>query len=179
MNIHCTKKLMAKLPFEESPAVEYLSEPAQRLFNWHANLITIQRKQCVILVNDATRYAVFLPSMTKPELKHIEQHFHDVFVNSLIKAGLEFPLIEVAAKHLHEARFKYDTVCSRSVQGTMRLMTEDLDWSLYHNSQHIDDIALYSTSAWLSDRPCNVKGVKDCIWPVKAMTELLLSLQQI
>ena len=162
---------MAKLPFEETQSSGYPSESVQRLFNWHANLITIQRKQCVILVNDATRYAVFLPSMIKPELKLLEHHFHDVFINSLIKAGLEFPLIEAAAKHLYEAGFNYDTVCSRSVQGTMRLMTEDLDWSLYHNSQHIDEIALYSTSAWLSDRPCNVKGVKDCIWPVKAMSE--------
>lgn len=168
---------MAKLPCEESPSVEYLSAPAQQFYNWHANLITIQRQQCVILVNDATRYAVFLPSMTKPELKHFEHHFHDVFVNSLIKAGLDYPLIEVAAKHLHDTKFNYDTVCSRSVQGTMRLMTEDLDWSLYHNSQHIDEMTLYSTSAWLSDRPCNIKGVKDCIWPVTAMSELLSQLQ--
>lgn len=168
---------MTKLPFEESPAFEHLSEPAHQFFNWHANLVTIQRKQCVILVNDATRYAVFLHSMTKPELKHFDYHFHDVFVNSLIKAGLDYPLIEVAAKHLHDTKSHYDTVCSRSVQGTMRLMTEDLDWSLYHNSQHIDEIALYSTSAWLSDRPCNVKGVKGCIWPVKAMTELLSQLR--
>ena len=167
---------MAKLPFEESPAVEYLSAPSQQCYKWHSNMITIQRKQCVILVNDATRYAVFLPSMTKSELKHFDYHFHNVFVNSLIKADLDYPLIEVAAKHLHDIKFHYDTVCSRSVQGTMRLMTEDLNWSLYHNSQHIDDVAVYTTSAWLSDRPCNIKGVKDCIWPVKAMSELLSEL---
>ncbi len=180
MIIHCTKKLASKLP--ENPneqnqqvAIGLLSEWQ----HWHANVITVQRKQCVIAVHDATRYAVFVPNMTKKHLVDIELHIQDVFINSLMKAGVDMALVDKAARFFTQDTVQLDTQCSRSVQGTMRLMAEELDWNLKHNKQNLDDIALYSTSAWLSDRPCNIKGQKECLWPIKAMTELLTKLPPI
>ena len=149
------------------------------LEQWHANIINIQHKQCVIMVHDATRYAVFLPATIKKELPYLGYHFHDIFISSLIKSGIAPDLINKAASYLEEDRLQLDTTCNRSVQGTMRLMAEELEWSLKYDSKHIDDIAIYSTSAWLSDRPCNIKGQKDCIWPIKEMTKLLEQLPTI
>jgi len=40
----------------------------------------------------------------------------------------------------------------------------------------LDAICSYRTGAWLTDRPCTVKGQKDCIWPDKAMLALRTSL---
>jgi len=180
MIIHCTKKLASKLPENTN---EQNQQVAIGLLNewqhWHANVITVQRKQCVIAVNDATRYAVFVPNMTKKHLVDIDLHIQDVFINSLMKAGVDMALVDKAARYFTQDTVQLDTQCSRSVQGTMRLMAEELDWNLKHNGQHLDDIALYSTSAWLSDRPCNIKGKKECLWPIKAMTELLTKLPPI
>ncbi|KGJ88391.1 DUF6933 domain-containing protein [Colwellia psychrerythraea] len=184
MIIHCTKKLASKLPENTNKQNQQI---AIGLLNewqhWHANIITVQRKQCVIAVHDATRYAVFVPNMTKKHLAEFELHMQDVFINSLIKAGVDIALVDKAARYFtqysQQLDTQFDTQCNRSVQGTMRLMAEELDWNLKHNGQHFDDIALYSTSAWLSDRPCNIKGQKECLWPIKAMTELLTKLPKI
>jgi len=40
-------------------------------------------------------------------------------------------------------------------------------------STSITDLSAYRTSVWLADRPCNVKGSKDFVWPMKAMLALL------
>lgn len=182
MIIHCTKKLFSKLPEQLTQSTSQSITSIGLLDawqHWHANVINIQRKQCVILVHDATRYAVFLPAMNKKELADLFGHFQDVFINSLMKAGVDMELVEKAATYLYDNRLQLDTTCNRSVQGTMRLMAEEMDWSLKFDGKHIDDIAIYSTSAWLSDRPCNVKGQKDCIWPIKEMTKLLVQLPTI
>lgn len=182
MIIHCTKKLFTKLPDQltQSATQSIISIGLlEQWHHWHANVINIQRKQCVILVHDATRYAVLLPAMNKKELGHLVHHFQDVFINSLMKAGIDAELVEKAANYLTNDHLQLDTTSNRSVQGTMRLMADELGWALKYDGKHIDDIAIYSTSAWLSDRPCNIKGQKDCIWPIKAMTELLQQLPNI
>ncbi len=181
MIFHCTKKLMAKLPDSLPKDVENTASIGllERWQHWHANVITIQRKQCVILVHDSTRYALFIPGMNKKQLADFDLHFQDVFINSLMKAGVALNLIDKATRYLMTDNLQLDTICNRSVQGTMRLMADEVDWHLKYNSIKIDNLAIYSTSAWLSDRPCNIKGQKDCMWPIKAMTELLTQLPDI
>lgn len=57
MIIHCTKKLAAKLP---AVSLEPLMETSP-LGSWHANLYTIDRRNCLLFCHDDTRYTVFLP----------------------------------------------------------------------------------------------------------------------
>lgn len=177
MIIHCTKKMRVKLPDPLAPAatVAEIGLLAQWQ-HWHANIINLQRQQCVIMVHDATRYTVFLPAMNKQALANLAMHFHDVFINSLMKADIDMALVEKAMTRLGDNVLQFDSNCNRSVQGTMRLMAQQLEWSLKYNGKHINDMAIYSTSAWLSDRPCNIKGQKECVWPIKAMTQLLTDL---
>lgn len=65
------------------------------------------------------------------------------------------------------------TNCDRSVQGTMNQMAGDFERMLWFEEAKLEDICSYSTGAWLADRPCTVKGQKDCIWPDRAMLALL------
>ncbi|MCF1428698.1 MAG: hypothetical protein LPD71_08190 [Shewanella sp.] len=48
-----------------------------------------------------------------------------------------------------------------------------LEFMITYDGINISDCAPYSISAWLSDRPCTVKGRKGCLWSIKAMAELL------
>lgn len=52
-------------------------------------------------------------------------------------------------------------------------MAGDVEHMLWYDNASLKDIGAYRTGAWLADRPCTVKGVKDCIWPPKAMFALL------
>ncbi len=79
---------------------------------------------------------------------------------------------EKACSDLGELTF--DTVCSRSVQGTLRLMIGDLE-AYNFDCASVIDLAPYSLSAHLYDRSCRVKEMKDteCLWPRKEMQTLL------
>lgn len=181
IKIHTTKKLLAKLPIDEEgflPPSKYpqadipQTEPTiNPLSNWHANLITLQRSNCILFVHDQTRFAVLLTCVKKPDFADLNWHFQDALMNTLLKTGAEQIHLDMAASLLQPLCFDND--CNRSVQGTMNQMAGDLKHTLYYNSSDVRDLAPYRTSAWLSDRPCTVKGVKDCVWPIRAMGELL------
>lgn len=177
MIFHCTKKLYTKLPVNTTinAAMPTSIGLQAKWLNWHANLITIQRRQCVIAVHDATRYAVLIPCLTKPDFAKLQWHFEDVFINSLLKSGLPHELVETATQHL--AALQFDTECNRSVQGTMNQIAQDIDYGLDYTNTAVSDISPYRYSAELSHRPCTVKGLKDYLWPDKAMAELLSNLQ--
>lgn len=68
MQIQATKKLLDKLPFEKVEATE-----GNPLYDWHANLLTIDRRQTVVLMNDLTRYAVVLYGVKAKDFKRFDE----------------------------------------------------------------------------------------------------------
>lgn len=70
MQIHATKKLLDALPFsvEEIP-----EEEAQSLYSWHANLLTINRRKTVVLMNDSSRYIIVLHGMKVKDFKRFDK----------------------------------------------------------------------------------------------------------
>jgi hypothetical protein len=171
-------KLYAKLPEKVKATAQSATAigiQAQWL-NWHANLITIQRRQCVIAVHDATRFTLFIPCLTKKDFANLDWHFNDVFINTLLKCDMPPELVNAAATNHQPLTF--DTTCNRSVQGTMNQVAQDIDYGLYYKSTSVADIIPYQYSADLSHRPCGVKGQKDYIWPDREMTKLLNTLDK-
>lgn len=176
MILHCTKKLYAKLPEsvkEAEPATSAISTQA-RWLNWHVNHVTIQRRQCIIAVHDTTRFALFIPCLTKKDFANLDEQFNDVLINTLLKSDIPPELVNVAATNYQPLTF--DTICNRSVQGTMNQVAQDIDYGLYYNRASVADICAYRYSADLSQRLCGVKGQKDYIRPDKEMAKLLLEL---
>ncbi|WNB75368.1 DUF6933 domain-containing protein [Methylomonas koyamae] len=181
INIHATKKLYAKLPApisapqsETTPLTPTLSlgEREQNpLSGWHANLLILQRRNCLLLVHDATRFPLFVKGLLKADFANFDHLFADALMNTLLKLGASQSQLDTAAALLAPCRF--DTACDRSVQGTMNQMAGDLEHRLWFDNARLDDLSSYATGAWLSDRPCTVKGQKDCIWPNRAMLALL------
>jgi hypothetical protein len=179
IRLHCTQKLLAKLPLLEDgrlrsrkSTLSVVRDPATNpLSDWHANLILLQRRQCVLFVHDATRFPVFVPALKKVDFAELDWHFQDGFMNTLLKVGAEERHMEAAEKLL--AQLACDNGCSRSVQGTLNQMGQELGYMLDYDNASVTELAPYRTSAWLAERPCMAKGVRDCIWPVRAMLDLL------
>lgn len=138
---------------------------------WHANLIHLQRRQCVLFVHDVSRFALFIPCLTKPDFTKLDWHFQDVLMNSLLKTRLPTSTIERAADYF--APLCFDHQLNRSVQGTLNQLAMEVEHKLWFEQVNVADLLPYSTSAWLSDRPCMIKGQKDCIWPIRSIAELL------
>ena len=175
LNIHATKKLLKKIdPKYQHGLSVVASSPMEEAFShWHANLLQIQRRQCVLFVHDATRFPVLVIGLTKPDFANMAWHFEDVFVNTLLKIGATDVHLRNAERLLSNLTLRFDHDCNRSVQGTMNQMTQDFEWSLHYDSVSITDVSAYRASVWLAGRPCTIKGQKDCIWPVEAMLVLL------
>lgn len=157
LTLHCTKKLSIKLPVNaqgclpvSSPLVAandsalHGSADENPLSNWHANLLTLQRRNCLLLMHDQTRFPLLLTCLVKKDLANLNQLFEDALLNTLLKMGASQTQFETAAKYI--GAIQVDNQCDRSVQGTMNQMAQS---------------------------PCTVKGQKDCIWPEKAMLALL------
>tara|TARA_Y100001934_G_scaffold231648_1_gene279915 strand:+ start:622 stop:1269 length:648 start_codon:yes stop_codon:yes gene_type:complete len=172
IQIHATQKLLAKMPAQTKPGTEdILAAPQSKLGSWHANLLTIQRRNCLLFVHDQTRFPVFIPALTKPDLVNIDWFFEDVLMNTLLKCGATQEQLDTAAALLQPLAFVGGT--DRSVLGTLNQLGQDIEHIIYFDALNVADMAGYAVSAWLADRPCNVKGQKDCIWPKDAFLELL------
>lgn len=172
MRIHVTKKMAEKLT-KAGHTISQGPEPDTSILGeWHANIMTIQRRQCVLFVHDQTRFSLTLTGVTQKELKGLTHWFKDMLANTLFKHGFPDALIGRATDHVGELSF--DTQCSRSVQGTLRTTAIDLESHTWDGT-HIMDLGPYSLSASLCERPIRIKGMKEseCLWPVHEMRKLL------
>ena len=165
MIIHCTKKLAAKLP-EVSPEPLESSNP---LGSWHANLYTIDRRNCMLFCHDQTRFVLFMAGLKKEHFANLDFRFQDLFANTLLKLGYDTALIEKT--HLLLTPLRFDTCCDRSVQGSMRTVRMMELESMLYGVADVTELLPYSTSAQLNDRPVTVKGMKssECMWPIRDM----------
>lgn len=179
IRLHCTKKLLAKLPLREDGRLRskhpspYAANDADEspISGWHANLIVVQRRQCVLFVHDATRFPVFVPALKKADFAELDYRFEDGFMNTLLKTGADDALM--ARAHAVLGQLVCDSDCNRSVQGTLNQMGQDVGFYLASDDESVAEITGYRLGAWLADRPCRAKGVNDCIWPARAMRDLL------
>jgi len=178
IRLHCTKKLLANVPLLEDgrlrsrrPALSVVRDPATNpLSDWHANLILLQRRQCVLFVHDTTRFPVFVPALKKPDFAELDWFFQDVFLNTLLKVGAEDRHMKAAEKWL--APLLCDNDCNRSVQGTLNQMGQELPFFVEGHELDIAELSPYHTGAWLAHRPTSIKG-RDYIWPDEDMLKLL------
>lgn len=73
--IHCTKKLLMELGALGSKMPEELASGF--IGPWHANLIRIKRRKCLLFTNDRTLYSFLVPGYKKRD------DFHNLFLVNL------------------------------------------------------------------------------------------------
>jgi len=119
MLIHCTQKLLAEIP-------DRLIDPSASGESWHANVLRLDRRKCVLFTHDATLYSVFVPGLKKPEFERLD----DVFGQRLFKALLwdEFPQTQIE-RMLEACRvIRFTRSSNRSVLGSMNEMRFQIGW---------------------------------------------------
>ncbi|MEQ6360127.1 plasmid pRiA4b ORF-3 family protein [Thermoanaerobacter thermohydrosulfuricus] len=97
MLIQCTKKLLDAI---ERKPVAY--EEKNLLFSWHANLITLNRKKTVVLVNDKTRYAVVLYGLKAKDFKRLDEIILNAIRMTLLDECIDEEIIEEYIKQSKE-----------------------------------------------------------------------------
>lgn len=184
LKLHATRKFFDKLKLNSdgtlppTPMSKWLNDrpilDINPLSGWHGHLVTLQRRNCVLLAHDSTRFPLVLPVLTKPDFAELNARFIDAFMNTLLKCGANEVHLEMADKYLRPLQI--DTDCSRSVQSTLNRMKDEFEYQLYYDRLSITDITGYNAGAWLADTPRSVKSQKTVLWPKDAMFTLLESL---
>lgn len=122
--IQCTKKLLTELKREDSGA----TIPTSPLGNWHANLLTLDRRKCVIFTNDQTRYSFLVVGLRKPDFQILDEVFRQSLFKSLLNDGFDQEQIEKVLDEIREISFTKTS--SRSVLGSMNDITDIIKWTL-------------------------------------------------
>lgn len=109
-SIHCTQKLLAEIP-------DRLIDPSASGESWHANLLRIDRRKCVLFTHDATLYSVFVPGLKKAEFERLDEVFGQCLFKALLRD--EFPQTQIE-RMLEACRvIRFTRSSNRSVLGSM------------------------------------------------------------
>jgi hypothetical protein len=85
--IRCTKKLQKEMGLKQSdlcaeePCFSYLGP-------WHANLIHIDRRKCVLFVNDKTLFNFIAPDVSRAQIRELDKLFKGYLSCVLVDAGI-------------------------------------------------------------------------------------------
>lgn len=178
IHVHCTRKLLTCLPIRESGVLPNRFGRADTDLNplrdWHANVVTVQRRKWVLFVHDATRFPVMVKGLLKADFAALADYFEDSLMNTLLKCGAEERHMNAALACL--ADLVCDTECDRSVQGTMNQMLQSFRWMLEYENVDPEIVSAYRTGAWLADQPITIRKSRETTWPKDAMLGLLDSI---
>lgn len=84
MKVQCTKKLLDQLRVKPAEPVE--EEP---VFSWHANLITINRRKAVVLINDSNRYAIVLYGLKAKDFQNLDKLIVDAIRETFLEENID------------------------------------------------------------------------------------------
>ena len=111
--LRCTKKLLNELKIKPSEEANQSGE----LGSWHANLLRVDRRKCVLFTHDRTLFSFFVPGLKKPQF----QNFREIFGQNLFRnLRLEnFPQAQIEIMLEEHQEIAISKTNNRSVLGSM------------------------------------------------------------
>jgi hypothetical protein len=117
LTIQCTKKLINELKIDISK--QELSESVP-LYSWHSHLFLFNRKKCVIVMNNLTRYNFILTGLKRAEFMKYDQIVMKAIAENLLAEGASGDTVDKYMKHCSSAI--YCTTSDRSIISQMNEM---------------------------------------------------------
>lgn len=173
--ICCTQKLTKELTSEPLP-----DAPDVRGFlGWHGNLIHLFRRKCVLLVNDETRFTLFIPGMVKQDFAIFQKVFTHHFERTL--GYMNANPAQIAQAKLLLGGFSYHKTHNRSVLGTLNDLKVGIDYILKERFGRLPETeAEYRwLVTFLNETPCSGKDLKGVVFPGREMLGMIDQARQI
>lgn len=159
ITIQCTQKLLKQVGHEYTEAVI----PTFPLGCWHANVLTLDRRKCVLFTNDLTRYSFLVPGLRKPDFQQLEEVFRQNLFRSLLNEGLDQKTIEKVLDEIREIAITRTS--NRSILGTMNELGKFIEWIVYDDGLLNTDISKLNMK--INRMPCGAMDYKFCIEALK------------
>lgn len=170
MLIQCTKKMLDKL---EIPAKElkendtHLQLPKSFLA-WHANIISIGRKQAIFLINNASWYPIIIYGVVKKDFQNIEQVIQQAITEIWLAEGARQKVIDAYFEKAGQITFS--KTANRSMTSRITQMSTDMHAFLNHLNKNAKP---QINMSMLTSRFLQMTGKKDAIYPQEKTLELL------
>lgn len=167
MHLHCTQKLLKALAVPK----EELAQPgSEKIFGWHAHIVSIARSKTIIAINDQNLFAVIMPAIKKDHLKKFSDVFQIALSVALDYEGFDpHHITFLRGDHLVFAKAH-----DRKVIGIINQIVKDIKyriedaggWNFLSVLEVTKDI---NCTPWLA-------GTKNVVFPVECMRKDLVSL---
>ena len=137
------------------------------LGQWHANLIYINRKKCVLFANDKTLINFIVPDVPRAEIRELDIMFKEIFRCVLVSEGFKDEAVNQIMSEYSEIQFGKSN--NRSVLGTLN----DLAFNYEHcilESGGPQNSAVPSIIKRLNRMPMHAS--KTCVFPIDELHKL-------
>jgi len=161
--IRCTKKLLTELKTKPSEGATSSSEVG----SWHANLLRIDRRKCILFTNDATLYSFLIPGLKKAQF----ENFREVFGQNLFKNLLweNFPQNQIEIVLDEHREIIIAKTNNRSVLGSMNDLAFQLKYQIAAMGG-LDNVDLAELNHGLNRTP--MSAIKE-VYSIYELTKLL------
>lgn len=160
-DICCTQKLAKELTSEPlTPAPD-----VRGFIGWHGNLIHLFRRKCVLLVNDETRFTLFIPGLVKKDFASFQHVFIHHFERTL--GYMNANPAQIAQAKLLLGGFSYHKTHNRSVLGTLNDMKDAVEFMLKSRLGRLPKTEEEHrwVASFLNETPCSGKDLKGVLFP--------------
>ena len=160
--IRCTKKLQKEMGLKKSDISE--DEPKESyLGSWHANLIYIDRKKCLLFVNDKTLFNFIVPDISRAQIKELSNIFR---VNLECVLATEGVSKRAKTKIMSEYEsIQYTNTNSKSILGSMN----DLAFHYKYLIQSEGGVQSYAVPSIIKKLNHMPMGALAYVFPIEAL----------
>ena len=127
--IRCTKKLQKEIGLKKSdlqtspPSFSFLGQ-------WHANLIYINRRKCVLFANDKTLFNFIAPDVSRAQIRELDSLFRSWLIPVLKHDGLGASIINRIVTEYET--LSYASSDNRSVLGSLNDLAFHYEHAIMH-----------------------------------------------
>ena len=166
MKLQCTKKLLDQLKIK--PETETIENES---FCWHANVVTIDRRKMLVLVDDRTQYRIVFYGMTAKEWKNLDAVIRQGIKSVLQAEGVRASVIEKYLAEMGELTFA--KTADRSAVAKLNRAVMDAEWLFDHYQE--DGLVQTEMSKQLSRTYVKVDK-KDYVNPKEELQKFLVEM---
>lgn len=167
--IRCTGKLQKEMGLKKAD-LSLEEEQEGLLGQWHANLIFIDRKKCILFVNDKTLTNFLVPDMPRAEIRNLGFIFFDWFGPVLFEEGYSEKEVEFIRSEYKE--LEYAATNSRKVLGHIKDLAFLYEAKI-HSAGGVHSPEIPEIIKQMNHVPMNAS--KNCTWPNEELKKLVES----
>jgi len=162
--VRCTNKLLKELRIKP---VEFETTGEMSVRDWHANLLTINRKKCIIVTHTLSLYSFFIYGVTRKDYDSFKTLFNDHLRAQLKSEGLSKPaLFDTNGDDVEVIITKTN---NKSVLGSMNELSYRLEYAVWdwEGAGNPDEVKM---ADYINDTP--MTAIKET-WPPRELKSIL------